>query len=42
MLAPIAVHAHDETVLIFHAHLVVDVLLDAAAEETLEYTQRLN
>lgn len=35
VLAPVAVHAHDETVLILHTHLVVDVLLNAAAKESL-------
>lgn len=36
MLAPVAVHAHDETVFVLHAHLVVDVLLNAASEEPLQ------
>lgn len=36
MLTPVTVHAHDETVLVLHAHLVVNVLLDAASEEPLE------
>lgn len=36
VLAPIAVHAHDQTVLVLHTHLVVDVLLDAAAEKSLK------
>lgn len=36
MLAPVSVHAHDETVFVLHTHLVVDVLLNAASEETLE------
>lgn len=35
VLAPVAVHAHDQAAFILHTHLVVDVLLDAAAEETL-------
>lgn len=35
VLASVAVHPHDQTVLVLHAHLVVDVLLDAAAEKTL-------
>lgn len=39
VLAPVAVHAHDQTVLILHTHLVVDVLLDAAAEKTLNKKQ---
>lgn len=36
VLAPVPVHAHDEAVFILHAHFIVDVLLDAASEETLE------
>lgn len=36
VLAPVTVHTHDKTVFILHAHLVVDVLLNAAPEETLE------
>lgn len=36
VLAPVPVHTHDETILVLHTHLVVDVLLDAASEETLE------
>lgn len=36
VLAAVPVHAHDETLLVLHAHLVVDVLLNAASEETLE------
>lgn len=35
VLAPVTVHAHDETVFILHTHLVVDILLNAAPEETL-------
>ena len=35
VLAPVAVHAHDQAAFILHTHLVVDVLLDAAPEETL-------
>lgn len=35
VLAPVSVHAHDETVFILYTHLVVDVLLNAASEETL-------
>ena len=35
VLTAVAVHAHDETVFVLHAHLVVDVLLDAATEEAL-------
>lgn len=35
VLAAVAVHAHDQAALVLHTHLVVDVLLDAAAEETL-------
>lgn len=35
VLAAVAVHAHDQAVLILHTHFVVDVLLDAPAEETL-------
>lgn len=35
VLATVAVHAHDQAVLILHAHLVVNVLLNAAAKETL-------
>lgn len=38
VLAPVPIHAHDQTVLILHAHLVVDVLLDAASEKTLTQT----
>lgn len=40
VLAPVPVHAHDETLLILHAHLVVDVLLNAASEETLQKEER--
>lgn len=40
MLAPVAVHAHDQTVLILHTHLVVDVLLDAAAEKALKQEKK--
>ena len=40
VLAPVAVHAHDEAVLVLHAHLVVDVLLNAATEETLQHRGR--
>lgn len=40
VLAAVAVHAHDETVFILHAHLVVDILLNAASEETLEKASR--
>lgn len=36
MLTPVPVHAHDQTLLVLHAHLVVDVLLDAAPEEALQ------
>lgn len=36
MLTPVPVHAHDQTLLVLHAHLVVDVLLDAASEEALK------
>lgn len=36
VLAAVSVHAHDETLLILHAHLVMDILLNAASEETLE------
>lgn len=36
VLAPVSVHAHDETLLILHTHLVVDILLNAASEETLK------
>lgn len=39
MLAPVSVHAHDETLFILHTHLVVDILLNAASEETLEKAQ---
>lgn len=35
MLAAVAIHTHDHAVFILHTHLVVDVLLDAAAEKTL-------
>lgn len=40
VLAPVSVHAHDETVFILHTHLVVDILLNAASEETLEKGMR--
>lgn len=36
VLAPVSVHAHDEAVLVLYTHLVVDILLNAASEETLE------
>lgn len=36
VLAPVSVHPHDETLLILHTHLVVNILLNAASEETLE------
>lgn len=36
VLAPVSVHAHDETLLVLHTHLVVNILLNAASEETLE------
>lgn len=36
VLAPVPVHANDETLLVLHAHLVVDVLLDASSEEALQ------
>lgn len=39
VLAAIAVHPHDQTVFILHTHLIMDVLLDTAAEETLRITQ---
>lgn len=35
VLATVAVHAHDQAILILHAHLVVNILLNAAAKETL-------
>lgn len=35
MLAPVAVHTHDDTIFVLHAHLVVDALLNAAAEKPL-------
>ena len=35
VLASVAVHAHDVTALVLHTHLVIDVLLNAAAEESL-------
>lgn len=35
VLATVAVHAHDQAVLVLHAHLVVNVLLNAAAKESL-------
>lgn len=35
VLATVAVHAHDQAILILHTHLVVNVLLNAAAKETL-------
>lgn len=35
VLAAVPVHSHDQTVLVRHTHLVADVLLDAASEETL-------
>ena len=40
VLAAVAVHAHDQAVLVLHAHLVVDVLLNAAPEETLRKKRR--
>ncbi len=39
VLTAIAVHPHDLTVFILHTHLIMDVLLDTAAEETLRRTQ---
>lgn len=36
VLAAVAVHAHYQAVLVLHAHLVVDVLLNAAAEKALQ------
>lgn len=36
VLAPVAVHTHDLTVLVLYTHLVIDVLLDAAAEKPLK------
>lgn len=36
MLTPVSVHAHDEALLILDAHLVVDILLDAASEKALQ------
>lgn len=36
MLAAVAVHAHYHAVLVLHAHLVVNVLLNAAAEKALQ------
>lgn len=36
VLAPVSGHAHDETILILNTHLVIDVLLNAAAEKTLK------
>ena len=39
VLAAVAVHAHDQAVLVLHTHLIVDVLLDAPAEEALEETE---
>lgn len=39
VLTAIAVHPHDQTVFILHAHLIIDVLLDTAAKETLKITQ---
>ena len=35
VLAPVAIHTHDQAVLILHTHLVVDILLDAAPEKAL-------
>lgn len=35
VLATVAVHAHDQAILILHAHLVVYILLNAATKETL-------
>ena len=40
VLAPVSVHAHDETVFILHTHLVVDILLNAASEKTLGKAQK--
>lgn len=39
VLTAIAVHPHDQTVFILHTHLIIDVLLDTAAKETLKITQ---
>lgn len=39
VLAPVSVHAHDETLFILYTHLVMDILLNAASEETLEKAQ---
>lgn len=36
VLTAVPVHAHDRAVLVLRTYLVVDVLLDAAAEETLQ------
>lgn len=36
VLTPVTVHAHDQALFVLHAHLVVDVLLNAAAEKTLQ------
>lgn len=36
MLTAVPVHAHDETLLILDAHLVVDILLNAASEKALQ------
>lgn len=35
VLATVSVHAHDQAILILHTHLVVNVLLNATAKETL-------
>lgn len=40
VLAPVAVHTHDETIFILHAHLVVNVLLNTAAKESLSEKSR--
>lgn len=39
VLTAVAVHPHDQTAFILHTHLIMDVLLDTAAEETLRITQ---
>lgn len=36
VLTAVSVHAHDQTIFILNTHLVVDILLDTASEETLE------
>lgn len=36
VLAPVSVHAHDETLFVLDTHLVMDILLNAPSEKALE------